>query len=141
MQLRCCRQMLRSRPRNIYQLHTDQPVQTKGQYTVQQEQGNLPPILRPLRQLVTQTVLEDGEIVVTLQENNHIAVVSAEGEIINHFSAGKVDLYDIDVFTNGYYKPNGSRQGVRREPDGVKWIDNDHFVTANEGDYKIKLLQ
>tara|TARA_S200000501_G_scaffold272559_1_gene256338 strand:- start:116 stop:1372 length:1257 start_codon:yes stop_codon:yes gene_type:complete len=81
---------------------------------------------------------ENGEIVVTLQENNHIAVVSAEGEIINHFSAGKVDLYDIDIFTNGYYKPNGSRQGVRREPDGVKWIDNDHFVTANEGDYKIK---
>ena len=26
--------------------------------------------------------------------------------------------------------------GVRREPDAVKWIDDDHFATANEGDYK-----
>nr|WP_265502038.1 hypothetical protein [Paracoccus beibuensis] len=23
-----------------------------------------------------------------------------------------------------------------REPDGVKWIDDDHFATANEGDYE-----
>jgi hypothetical protein len=26
--------------------------------------------------------------------------------------------------------------GVLREPDAVKWIDADHFVTANEGDWK-----
>ena len=24
--------------------------------------------------------------------------------------------------------------GVVREPDAVKWLDDDHFVTANEGD-------
>ena len=27
-------------------------------------------------------------------------------------------------------------ENVRREPDAVKWIDNDHFATANEGAYK-----
>lgn len=26
--------------------------------------------------------------------------------------------------------------GVLREPDAVKWIDADHFVVANEGDYE-----
>ena len=29
-------------------------------------------------------------------------------------------------------------KNVRREPDGLTWIDNDHFATANEGDYKHK---
>ena len=27
-------------------------------------------------------------------------------------------------------------KGVRREPDAVRWLDNDRFVTANEGDWK-----
>ena len=81
---------------------------------------------------------DKGEIVVTLQENNHMVVLDSSGNVVSHFSAGKVDLYDIDDTKDGYYMPVGSRQGVRREPDAVKWIDNDHFVTANEGDYKLK---
>jgi len=81
---------------------------------------------------------DKGEIVVTLQENNHMVVLDSSGNVISDFSAGKVDLYDIDDTKDGYYMPVGSRQGVRREPDAVKWIDNDHFVTANEGDYKLK---
>ena len=83
-------------------------------------------------------VNDKGEIVVTLQENNHMVVLDSSGNVISDFSAGKVDLYDIDDTKDGYYMPVGSRQGVRREPDAVKWIDNDHFVTANEGDYKLK---
>ena len=36
---------------------------------------------------------EAGEIAVTLQENNHIAIVDAEtGKVVAHFSAGAVDL-------------------------------------------------
>ena len=30
----------------------------------------------------------NGDIVVTLQENNHMVVVSATGEVLSHFSAG-----------------------------------------------------
>ena len=78
-----------------------------------------------------------GEIVVTLQENNHIVVVSSSGDIINHFSAGAVQLNNIDTEKDGVYNPVNSRYS-RREPDAVKWIDNDHFATANEGDYKLK---
>lgn len=77
----------------------------------------------------------NGEIVVTMQENNHIVVLSSEGEVLSHFSAGAVDLDGIDatderaalLFTE-------SQAGVVREPDGIQWIDTDHFVTANEGD-------
>jgi hypothetical protein len=38
-----------------------------------------------------------GEIVVTMQENNHIVVMTKAGDIINHFSAGSVDLTEIDA--------------------------------------------
>ncbi|QDY70299.1 esterase-like activity of phytase family protein [Qingshengfaniella alkalisoli] len=77
-----------------------------------------------------------GETVVTLQENNHIVVVSREGEVISHFSAGAVDLDGIDVAEDDALDFTGSLTGVVREPDAVKWIDDDHFATANEGDYK-----
>ena len=81
---------------------------------------------------------DKGEIVVTLQENNHMVILDSSGNVISDFDAGKVDLYDIDDTKDGYYMPVGSRQGVRREPDAVAWIDDDHFATANEGDYKLK---
>ena len=76
-----------------------------------------------------------GEVVVSLQENNHIVVVSAEGRIIHHFSAGDVDLAGIDATdAGGALIFNESQPGRLREPDAVRWIDNDHFATANEGD-------
>ena len=83
---------------------------------------------------------DKGEIVVTLQENNHIVVVSGDGNIINHFSAGAVQLDNIDTEKDGVYNPVNSRYS-RREPDAVTWIDSDHFATANEGDYKLKGYQ
>ncbi|MEM1360774.1 MAG: esterase-like activity of phytase family protein [Pseudomonadota bacterium] len=77
-----------------------------------------------------------GETVITLQENNHIIVVSAEGEVISSFSAGAVDLENIDAIDDrAAILPVDSQPGRLREPDSVKWIDNDHFATANEGDY------
>ena len=79
---------------------------------------------------------EAGEIVVTLQENNHIVVIGADGEISSHFSAGAVDLVGIDIRRDGRIDLTGEKAGVLREPDAVKWVDADHFVTANEGDYK-----
>ncbi|WP_282182691.1 esterase-like activity of phytase family protein [Aliiroseovarius marinus] len=79
----------------------------------------------------------EGEIVVTMQENNHIAVVSKDGKLLSHFSAGAVDLDGIDATDErGALIFTESQQGRKREPDAVKWLDNDHFATANEGDYE-----
>jgi hypothetical protein len=77
---------------------------------------------------------EAGEIVVTLQENNHIAVLDRTGAVRAHFSAGAVDLDRIDTAEDGVIAMDDSADGVLREPDGVKWIDVNHFATANEGD-------
>ncbi|WP_340303554.1 esterase-like activity of phytase family protein [Roseobacter sp. HKCCD7870] len=75
----------------------------------------------------------NGDIVVTMQENNHMVVVSATGEVLSHFSAGEVMLNGVDteeeralIFDQTITVP--------REPDGVQWIDTDHFAIANEGD-------
>lgn len=79
---------------------------------------------------------DNNEIVVTLQENNHLVIVSAEtGNVLNHFSAGSVDLQNIDTQKDKALNFSGSQTRLR-EPDTVKWLDNDRFVTANEGDYK-----
>ena len=77
-----------------------------------------------------------GETVVTLQENNHMVVVSKDGEVISHFSAGAVDLKNIDATDErGALIFTESQDGRLREPDAVAWIDDTHFATANEGDY------
>ncbi|GAB5434962.1 esterase-like activity of phytase family protein [Falsiruegeria mediterranea] len=78
-----------------------------------------------------------GETVITLQENNHIAVVGKDGTVISHFSASSVDLDGIDATDErGALIFTQSQQGRLREPDAVKWIDDQHFATANEGDYQ-----
>ncbi|CAD0186592.1 hypothetical protein RUESEDTHA_03501 [Ruegeria sp. THAF57] len=78
-----------------------------------------------------------GETVVTLQENNHIAVVAGDGTVISHFSAGAVDLEGIDATDErGALIFTENQPGRLREPDAVKWIDDNNFATANEGDYE-----
>ncbi|HCX81704.1 MAG: alkaline phosphatase [Curvibacter sp. RIFCSPHIGHO2_12_FULL_63_18] len=78
-----------------------------------------------------------GIAVVTLQENNHIVLIDvAKRQVIKHFSAGAVDLKDIDRTRDGTINPSESAKGLLREPDAVAWLDNTRFVTANEGDYK-----
>lgn len=80
------------------------------------------------------SVNAENEIVVTLQENNHLVVVSGDGEILNHFSAGAVDLDMIDATEDDALVFDASLDAVVREPDSVTWIDDTHFATANEGD-------
>jgi hypothetical protein len=76
-----------------------------------------------------------GETVVTLQENNHLVVVSANGDVMGHFSAGAVDLEMIDATDErAILRFDESQAGRLREPDAVAWIDDTHFATANEGD-------
>ena len=76
-----------------------------------------------------------NEVVLTLQENNHIVVADlAAGKVSSHFPAGTVDLANIDTEKDKVISLTGKMDGVPREPDGVQWIDDDRFVTANEGD-------
>jgi hypothetical protein len=83
------------------------------------------------------SINDAGEIAVTLQENNHIAIVDGKtGKVISHFSAGKVDLEGIDNKTDGQLSFTGKAQGVPREPDAIKWLDNNRIAVANEGDWK-----
>ncbi|SSC68291.1 esterase-like activity of phytase family protein [Ciceribacter selenitireducens] len=78
-----------------------------------------------------------GEIAVTLQENNHIAIVDGKtGTVKTHFSAGAIDLAGIDTKSDGALRFTGKKEGVFREPDALKWLDDDRFVVANEGDYE-----
>ncbi|MBW9262236.1 MAG: esterase-like activity of phytase family protein [Candidatus Thiodiazotropha sp. (ex. Lucinisca nassula)] len=75
--------------------------------------------------------------VVTLQENNHIALVDlTDGSVVNEFSAGSVDLTQIDATEEdpALISQTENQDGVLREPDGVAWINNDYFATADEGD-------
>jgi hypothetical protein len=77
-----------------------------------------------------------GEIVVTMQENNHIVVIGADGAVASHFNAGEVEVSGIDTKRNGSLDFVDTKPAVPREPDGISWIDNDHFAMANEGDWK-----
>ena len=80
---------------------------------------------------------DKGEIAVTLQENNHIAIVdAASGKIVSHFSAGEVTLEKVDTKKDGGLNFSGKIENSPREPDAVKWLDDDRLVVANEGDYK-----
>lgn len=75
-----------------------------------------------------------GDIVVTLQENNHIVVVSSAGDVLSHFSAGSVTLNNVDTEEEGALLFTDSLADIPREPDAVQWIDANHVVIANEGD-------
>jgi len=75
-----------------------------------------------------------GETVISLQENNHMVVVAKDGSVISHFSAGAVTLENVDTDEERALTFDDTLENVVREPDSVKWIDDDHFATANEGD-------
>ena len=80
---------------------------------------------------------ENGEIALTLQENNHIVIVSADtGEIVGHFSAGSASIANVDLADDGALRFDRSADNLLREPDTVQWLDNDRLLVANEGDYK-----
>ena len=82
-------------------------------------------------------VNDAGHVLVTLQENNHIVIVDgASGEVASHFSAGAVDLVNVDTEEEGAIAFTGRLDGVPREPDAAKWLDDERFVMANEGDYE-----
>ncbi|MBF9028955.1 alkaline phosphatase [Rhodobacterales bacterium HKCCE3408] len=79
------------------------------------------------------SINSENEIVVTMQENNHIVVVSGTGEVLSHFSAGMATVEGVDTHEEGALVFDETIT-VPREPDSVTWIDDTHFAMANEGD-------
>jgi hypothetical protein len=76
------------------------------------------------------------EAVVSLQENNHLAVVNLRtGKVIRSIDAGSVTVDAVDTLDDDKIELTGTIT-AKREPDGVAWINDDLFATANEGDYE-----
>ncbi len=77
----------------------------------------------------------DNVAVITLQENNHIVLVNlVDGTVVNDFSAGSVDLTQVDSMEEGIISQTETLSTVLREPDGVSWLSTEYFATADEGD-------
>ncbi|WP_273733042.1 esterase-like activity of phytase family protein [Mycolicibacterium septicum] len=78
-----------------------------------------------------------GQVAVTLQENNGIAVIDGRtGTVQKIFSAGSQSVEGIDTKEDDAIGQTGSIKDIPREPDAIGWIGDDHFATANEGDWK-----
>jgi hypothetical protein len=80
--------------------------------------------------------INDRDIaVVSLQENNHVVLVDLrKAEVIDDFTAGTVDLSNVDIADDGVINFDSSLVGVPREPDAVSWISDWLFASADEGD-------
>lgn len=77
------------------------------------------------------------EVALTLQENNEIVIIDGKtGTVKSHFSAGTVTQEGVDTKKDGALKFAGKLEDVAREPDAVKWLDDNRLVIANEGDWK-----
>mmetsp|Transcript_47959 Transcript_47959/g.72547 ORF Transcript_47959/g.72547 Transcript_47959/m.72547 type:complete len:497 (-) Transcript_47959:1079-2569(-) len=73
--------------------------------------------------------------VVTLQENNAILLIDlATKTVSSSFTAGTVDLINIDIEEEDLIHMSASLNDVPREPDGVTFMGNRYFATADEGD-------
>jgi hypothetical protein len=80
---------------------------------------------------------KDNIAVLTLQENNHIALIDlVSGAVVDHYSAGSVGLTEIDTKEEdpALISLTGSQDDRLNEPDGVTWITRNIFSIANEGD-------
>ncbi|MBU9763568.1 esterase-like activity of phytase family protein [Mycobacterium sp. TNTM28] len=78
-----------------------------------------------------------GQVAVTLQENNGIAVIDGHsGQVQKIFSAGSESVDGIDTKEDDVIDQTGSITDTPREPDAIGWIGDDHLATANEGDWK-----
>lgn len=79
---------------------------------------------------------ENDEIAVTLQENNYVAIVDAKtATVVGGFEAGETGVSGVDTKNDGKIDFSADKDAVPREPDSVKWLDNDRLIVANEGDW------
>lgn len=71
---------------------------------------------------------------VTLQENNHIVLISLpHAQVLHDFTAGSVTLSGVDYNEDDVINPTDTIT-KRREPDAITWV-GPFMATANEGDY------
>ncbi len=76
-----------------------------------------------------------NQVAVTLQENNHIAVVDLRsGEVVRHFPAGTATVAGVDTEDDGKIAPTETVTAAR-EPDAIAWLDDRTLGTADEGDH------
>ncbi|MGB3518969.1 MAG: esterase-like activity of phytase family protein, partial [Elainellaceae cyanobacterium] len=80
-------------------------------------------------------ISSDNIAAVTLQENNAIVLIDlTTGTVLRSFSAGSVDLTNIDTVEDGIIDQTSTLDDVPREPDGIAFIGTDFIATADEGD-------
>src|SRR5690606_26151829 len=73
-----------------------------------------------------------NQIAVTLEENNHIAMMEGgTGEMISRFSAGHVDLDEIDTKREGQMTFESGLITGARESETIRWVDNGRVLSAN----------
>lgn len=80
---------------------------------------------------------KDNIAVLTLQENNHIALIDVvSGEVVDHYPAGSANLEKIDTKEEdpALISLTNTQNERLHEPDGVTWVTRHLFATANEGD-------
>lgn len=79
---------------------------------------------------------DNDEIAVTLQENNYVIIVDGKtGTVTGGFEAGETGVSGVDTKNDGKIDFTADKDAVPREPDSVKWLDNDRLIIANEGDW------
>lgn len=82
-----------------------------------------------------------NQAAVTLQENNHVAIVNlVNGAILRNFSAGTT-THEADLNNDGVVRFNDRLRQARLEPDAIGWAPDGSLITANEGDYDLDLAE
>ncbi|GAA1757601.1 esterase-like activity of phytase family protein [Agromyces humatus] len=77
----------------------------------------------------------EGELAVTLQENNGIALIDVRtGRLTGAFSTGTVTADGFDTDDDKVISATDSLVDVPREPDSLGWVGANLVATANEGD-------
>ena len=76
-----------------------------------------------------------GLVAVTLQENNAVVLINGTtGAIVSSFSQGTVSLTEVDTVRDSIINQVSSTTNIERQADGITWINDRYFATANEGD-------
>jgi hypothetical protein len=79
---------------------------------------------------------DNDEVAVTMQENNYVVIVDAKtATVVGGFEVGETGVAGVDTKNDGKIDFSSDNKVVPREPDAVKWLDNDRLITANEGDW------